>query len=406
MFRPISRLGSHATRQINFSRQLHISRVLFAQAQRQAVSTSKVLDAPIVQYVRRKVEERKKLQSELSDEALSDEDIQRVRKIRELEPLQDAWIEWNRAKESLEETSALLKDPDPTMRSMAEEEYAALMENMSQLVEDTFPSLLVPPSKTAHLSAIIELRAGVGGSESALFVGDLVRMYTRAAQSMGWDVSMISSNVLESGGIKDAIMEVKGKGAYDALRWESGVHRVQRVPATEASGRVHTSTVGVMVLPLTEEAESSADDDLFKMSDVKLEVMRARGAGGQHVNKTESAVRLTHIPTGITVSMQDERSQHQNRRRAFQILRARLMDRKLSQEVLERRDMRRSLVRSADRSEKIRTYNYAQDRVTDHRIGFSVKNLNMVMDGDGLQDFMKALQQRHHEEMLEEVLAE
>ncbi|OSC99128.1 release factor [Trametes coccinea BRFM310] len=406
MFRSISRLGFHATRQINFSRQLHIARVLLAQAQRQAGSTSKALDAPIVQYVKRKVEERQKLQSELSDEALSDEDIQRVRKIRELEPLQDAWTEWNRAKESLEETSALLNDPDPTMRSMAEEEYAALTENMNQLVENTFPSLLIPPSQTAHLSAIIELRAGVGGSESALFVGDLVRMYTRAAQSMGWDVSVISSNVLESGGIKDAIMEVKGKGAYDALRWESGVHRVQRVPATEASGRVHTSTVGVMVLPLTEEAESSADDDLFKMSDVKLEVMRARGAGGQHVNKTESAVRLTHIPTGITVSMQDERSQHQNRRRAFQILRARLMDRKLSQEVLERRDMRRSLVRSADRSEKIRTYNYAQDRVTDHRIGLSVKNLNMVMDGDGLQDFMRALQERHQEEMLEEVLSE
>ncbi|KAI0352691.1 release factor [Trametes cingulata] len=403
MFRSISAL--HAFRQVRQSRHFHVCKAALAQAQRSAVAPAQ--DAPIVQYVKRKVEERRRLQSELSEDALSVDDIRRVRKIRELEPLQEAWAEWNRAKQSLEETLPLLNDPDPTMRSMAEEEYAALSENMNNLVENTFPTLLVPPSDTAHLSAIIELRAGVGGSESALFVADLVRMYTRAAQAMGWDVHLVSSNILETGGMKDAIMEVKGKGVYDALRFESGVHRVQRVPATEASGRVHTSTVGVMVLPLSEEAESSsADDDLIKMDEIKLEVMRSRGAGGQHVNKTESAVRLTHIPTGITVSMQDERSQHQNRRRAFQVLRARLMDRKLNQEMLERRDLRRNLVRSADRSEKIRTYNYAQDRVTDHRLGMSLKNLTSVMDGDGLQDFIRALQQRHHDEMLEEVLAQ
>ncbi|KAI0829412.1 release factor [Trametes gibbosa] len=397
----------YARRHSRLSRSFQTGRAILAQAQRQSASTSKVQDTPIVQYVKKKVEERRKLQSELSEEALSDEDIKRVRKIRELEPLQDAWVEWTHAKQSLEETLPLLDDPDPTMRSMAEEEYAILNEAIDNLVENTFPKLLVPSSETARLSAIIELRAGVGGSESALFVGDLVRMYTRAAQAEGWDVSMISSNVLETGGIKDAIMEVKGEGVYDALRWESGVHRVQRVPATEANGRVHTSTVSVMVLPLTEDAEStSADDELFRMDEVKLEVMRARGAGGQHVNKTESAVRLTHIPTGISVSMQDERSQHQNRRRAFQILRARLMDRKLNQEMLDRRDLRRNLVRSADRSEKIRTYNYAQDRVTDHRLGMSVKNLMLVMDGGGLQDFIKALQQRHHDDMLEEVLSQ
>ncbi|KAI0663010.1 release factor [Cubamyces menziesii] len=405
MLRSIARL--HALKQARPSRSFYTCRTVLAQAQSQAGSSSGIQDAPIVQYVKRKVEERRKLESELSGEALSEEDIRRVRKIRELEPLQEAWTEWNRAKESLQETTALLNDPDPTMRSMAEEEYATLSESINTLVEDTFPSLLVPPSQTAKLSAIIELRAGVGGSESALFTADLVRMYTRAAQEMGWDVSLISSNILEAGGMKDAIMEVKGQGAYDALRWESGVHRVQRVPATEANGRVHTSTVSVMVLPLTEEAEStSSEDDLFKMSDIKLEVMRSRGAGGQHVNKTESAVRLTHIPTGITVSMQDERSQHQNRRRAFQILRARLMDLKLNQEMLERRDLRRSLVRSADRSEKIRTYNYAQDRVTDHRLGMSLKNLASVMDGEGLQDFIRALQERHRDEMLEDVLAQ
>ncbi|KAI0773842.1 peptide chain release factor 1 [Fomes fomentarius] len=402
MFRP-------ALRQVRLSRPFTTSRPTFAQAQvrRQPTNAPQADDAPIIQYVKRRIEERRRLQSEISEDALLDEDIQKVRKIRELEPLQNAWTEWTHAKQSLQETLPLLKDPDPTMRSMAEEEYALLSENMNQMVESTFPKLLVPPSRTAHLSAIIELRAGVGGSESALFVADLVRMYTRAAQSQGWDVTLLSSNNLEIGGIKDAIMEVKGKGVYDALRWESGVHRVQRVPATEASGRVHTSTVSVMVLPLNEEAENKpSEDNLFTMDEIKLEVMRSRGAGGQHVNKTESAVRLTHLPTGITVSMQDERSQHQNRRRAFQVLSARLMDRKLTQEMLDRRDLRRNLVSSVDRSEKIRTYNYAQDRVTDHRLGMSVKNLAMVMDGGGLQDFIKALQERHHDETLEAVLSD
>ncbi|PIL36735.1 hypothetical protein GSI_00424 [Ganoderma sinense ZZ0214-1] len=394
-------------RQLRLSRSFATSRAVRAQAQRQTIHSPKIEDTPIVQFVRRKIEERRKLQSELSEDALSDEDIRRVRKIKELEPLQDAWTEWRHAKQSLEETLPLLNDPDPTMRSMAEEEYTTLSETVNQMVESTFPTLLVPPSKTSHLSAIIELRAGVGGSESALFAADLVRMYTRAAQCHGWNVTMLNSNVLESGGMKDAIMEVKGEGVYDALRWESGVHRVQRVPATEANGRVHTSTVGVMVLPLTEETEPSnnSDDNLFTMDEIKLEVMRSRGAGGQHVNKTESAVRITHLPTGITVSMQDERSQHQNRRRAFQVLRGRLMDRKLNQEMIERRDTRRSLVGSVDRSEKIRTYNYAQDRVTDHRLGMSLKNLTSVMEGDALQDFLKALQQRHHDELLEDVLS-
>ncbi|KAL1946571.1 hypothetical protein VTO73DRAFT_14675 [Trametes versicolor] len=405
MFRSISKL--HALRQVGTARGFHTSKIILANAPSQTPSASNLQDPPIVQYVKRKVEERLKLQSELSQDALSAEDISRVRKIRELEPLQNAWMDWNKTKQALEETGDLLKTEDPDMRSMAEEDYAMLSDSLNTLVETTFPSLLVHTSETAHLSAIIELRAGVGGSESALFTADLVRMYTRAAQANGWDVSMISSNNLEAGGTKDAIMEIKGKGVYDALQFESGVHRVQRVPATEAKGRVHTSTVGVMVLPLTEEAESSsAEDDLFSMADIKLEVMRARGAGGQHVNKTESAVRLTHIPTGISVSMQDERSQHQNRRRAFQILRARLMDRKLNQEMLDRRALRRNLVRSADRSEKIRTYNYAQDRVTDHRIGMSVNNLSMVMEGDGLQDFISALQQRHQEELLEEAMSE
>ncbi|CAL1707324.1 unnamed protein product [Somion occarium] len=287
---------------------------------------------------------------------------------------------------------------------MANEEYASLQSQVSELLQMTFPTLVVPPSKTAHMSAIMEFKAGVGGSESALFLAEMMRMYLRLAQTFRWKTNVIASNQTENGGVKDAIVEIMGEKAYDTMRFESGVHRVQRVPATEANGRVHTSTVAVVVLPLAEESNAEAPDDLFSMDDIKIEVMRSRGAGGQHVNKTESAVRLTHIPTGITVSMQDERSQHQNRRRAFQVLRARLMDRKLTQEVVDRRDVRRNLVRSADRSEKIRTYNYAQDRVTDHRLGLSLKNLESVLEGDSLRKILDALAKKHQDDLLQEEL--
>jgi len=293
------------------------------------------------------------------------------------------------------------------MRALAAEEHTSLSQTLSSLLETTFPALLVPPSTTSHLAALLEIKSGVGGSEASLFCADLVQMYMGIADVMGWKAALLASNQTENGGMKDAIVEVKGEGVYDALRWESGVHRVQRVPATEASGRVHTSTVAIVVLPLEEESASAGEkDDVLSMDDVRIEVMRSRGAGGQHVNKTESAVRLTHVPTGITVSMQDERSQHQNRRRAIQVLRARLMDRKFSQEVVERRAVRRNLVRSADRSEKIRTYNFAQDRVTDHRLGMSVKNLASVMEGEGLQDILKALERRHEQDLLQDVLEE
>lgn len=252
-----------------------------------------------------------------------------------------------------------MDDSDEELRDMAVEENLALNSTLTWLVETEIPSLLLPPSTTSHLSAIIDLKSGVGGSEASLFLADLLRMYQRLVNSRGWEASLISQNdATEGGGVKDALLEIRGEGAYDVLRWESGVHRVQRVPTTESSGRVHTSTVAVIVLPLVEEDKQN--QEIFSIDDVKVEVMRARGAGGQHVNKTESAVRLTHIPTGITVSMQDERSQHQNKRRAFTVLRSRLMDIKLNQEMAERRATRRSLVLSADRSEKIRTYNYSQ----------------------------------------------
>ncbi|KAF8511625.1 hypothetical protein BU17DRAFT_54534 [Hysterangium stoloniferum] len=333
----------------------------------------------------------------------SKENISRMKQLNATESLQAAWDEWIQTKELLKETAQLLDDPDSTMRSLASAEYNTLSDSLKQMVETTFASLLVPPSTTSHLSALMELKSGVGGSEASLFLGDLLRMYVRLANSNRWHAQIVAQNETENGGTKDAIVEIKGEGVYDSLRWESGVHRVQRVPATESSGRVHTSTVAIVVLPLMEETDAN-DAELFSMEDVKIEVMRARGAGGQHVNKTESAVRLTHVPTGITVSMQDERSQHQNRRRAFQVLSSRLMDQKIMRDIAERRATRRNLVRTADRSEKIRTYNYAQDRVTDHRIGLTMMNLTSVMEGDGLQVFIDALKKNHYENSMEDML--
>ncbi|EPQ51562.1 release factor [Gloeophyllum trabeum ATCC 11539] len=363
-------------------------------------------NAKILRVVEKKVAERANLLKSVN-ESSGHNDIARSKQLKELEPLKEAWDDWSQTLQLLNETTSLLHDADPSMRALAADEHAELTTKLQAYLTHTFPALLLSSSSpTAHLHALLELKAGVGGSEAALFLAELLRMYTRFAGARRWAAHVASANKTDEGGVKDAVLEVRSAGAYEWLRWESGVHRVQRVPATEASGRVHTSTVAVVVLPLVEEAEPSPADDLFKMEDVKIEVMRARGAGGQHVNKTESAVRLTHIPTGITVSMQDERSQHQNKRRAFQILRARLMDIRLTQEMAQRRDARRSLVRTADRSEKIRTYNYAQDRVTDHRLGLSLMNLESVMEGNGLETFVEAMRERHAEETLEMMLEE
>ncbi|KAF9076235.1 hypothetical protein BDP27DRAFT_1314102 [Rhodocollybia butyracea] len=333
----------------------------------------------------------------------SPEDIDILRQLKESEPLQETWDDWTSTLKVLDDMKPLLSDPDPAMKALALEETTELDQKLSAMLKQTFPSLLIPPSTTEKLSALVELKSGVGGTESSLFLETMLRMYMRFSQNNSWKAAIVANNENEGGGVKDAIVEIKGPGAYDALRWESGVHRVQRVPATESAGRVHTSTVAVIVLPVIEEQDVQKEE-LFSMDDIKLEVMRARGAGGQHVNKTESAVRLTHIPTGISVSMQDERSQHQNKRRAFQVLSARLMDRKITREIAERRATKNSLIKSADRSEKIRTYNYAQERVTDHRIGLSIMNLASVIEGDGLQDFADALKQDFEASTMEDML--
>ncbi|QRV78540.1 peptide chain release factor 1 [Ceratobasidium sp. AG-Ba] len=334
------------------------------------------------------------------------EQIRRSKLLKEVETLDKTWKEWLAAREAFLQSEQLLEDPDPELRALATDEQASLLNTLQKLASERFPSLLIQNSPTASYGAIMELKAGVGGSESALFLGDLSRMYARFAATHRFGCEWVEKNEAGvGGGIKDAILEIKGEGAYDLLRWESGVHRVQRVPATEAQGRVHTSTVAVVVLPAIEgEANENEADDILDPKDVRTDVMRSRGAGGQHVNRTESAVRLTHEPTGITVSMQDSRSQHQNRAKAWLILRARLLDRKIQADIAARRAVRRDLVKGADRSEKVRTYNFAQDRVTDHRVGISIKNLVSVLEGDALEDIIQALQRDHEASVMEELL--
>ncbi|KAG8681656.1 hypothetical protein FRC08_015501 [Ceratobasidium sp. 394] len=363
----------------------------------------------LLRVVEKRVQEKVKAEKELSEnlEMVVKDQIGRLRLVKEVEPLERTWKEWLAAREAFSQSELLLSDPDPELRALAADEQTELLKTLQTLASDTFPSFLLRTSPTSSYGAIIELKSGVGGSESALFLGDLSRMYTRFAATSKFRCEWVEKNELEGsrGGIKDAILEVKGEGAYDALRWESGVHRVQRVPATETQGRVHTSTVAVVVLPVVEgDANENEADDIIDPKDVRTDVMRSRGAGGQHVNRTESAVRLTHEPTGITVSMQDSRSQHQNRAKAWLILRARLLDRKIQADIAARRAVRRDLVRGADRSEKVRTYNFAQDRVTDHRVGVTIKNLASVLEGDALGDIIRALQRDHEASVMEELL--
>ncbi|KAH7338013.1 peptide chain release factor 1 [Rhizoctonia solani] len=356
----------------------------------------------LLRVVEKRVAERTRAERELSEnpEMSMKDQIARSRLLKQLEPLDRTWNEWLSARETFLQSESLLSDTDPELRALAEDEQAESLGKLQTLASETFPSLLLRASSTSAHGAAIELKAGAGGSESALFLGDLARMYTRYAAAHRYSCEWIEKNEMEAarGGIKDAILEIKGEGSYDALRWESGVHRVQRVPATETQGG------SILVLPVIEGVSETEADDIVDPKDVRTDVMRSRGAGGQHVNRTESAVRLTHEPTGITVSMQDSRSQHQNRAKAWMILRARLLDRKLQAEMEARRAVRRDLVKGADRSEKVRTYNYAQDRVTDHRVGLTIKNLESVMEGDALEEIIHALQRDHDATVMEDLL--
>jgi len=277
----------------------------------------------------------------------------------------------------LGDARAILQDnADAELQALAQDEVRRLEERKAQL-DAEIQELLTPRDPRDEKDVIVEVRAGAGGEEAALFAGDLMRMYARYAERHGWQVEMMDASETEIGGFREVIFAVKGRGAYSRLRLESGVHRVQRVPETEAQGRIHTSTATVAVLPEAEEVEVEIDP-----ADLRVDTYRSGGAGGQHINKTESAVRITHLPTGIVVTCQDERSQHKNRDKAMRVLRARLQARRMSESQEEVARSRRSQVGTGDRSERVRTYNFPQGRVTDHRIGFTTHRLTELLDGD------------------------
>ena len=287
------------------------------------------------------------------------------------------------------------QEPDPELVELALADAERLTPEISRLESD-LQVALIPPDPLDNRDTIVEIRAGTGGDEAALFAADLLRMYQRYAESRGWSIETVSLSEGKVGGVKDAVFKVKGESAYGRLRHESGVHRVQRVPATEAQGRIHTSAATVAILPEAEELDVIIDE-----SDLKVDVFRSSGPGGQSVNTTDSAVRITHLPTGVVVQCQDQKSQLQNKIKAMDVLRARLLDRIVAEQEAERARERRSMVGTGDRSAKIRTYNFPQNRVTDHRINFTTHRLEEVLQGDldEIIDRLRAayLEERHGE---------
>jgi peptide chain release factor 1 len=302
-----------------------------------------------------------------------------------LEDVVRTYQEYKRVQDELADTRSLLReDSSPEMLELAEQEVNSLQHEAEEL-ERSLRVFLLPKDPNDEKNVIVEIRAGTGGEEAGLFAGDLYRMYTRYAEKRGWKTEILSANATGIGGFKEVIFLVEGRGAYSQLKYESGVHRVQRVPVTESSGRIHTSAATVAILPETDEVEVTIDPD-----DLRIDVYRSAGHGGQSVNTTDSAVRITHLPTGLVVTCQDERSQLQNKQRALAILRARLYDMEQSKQLAEMDQARRSQVRSGDRSEKIRTYNFPQNRVTDHRIGLTSHRLEAILDGE-LDEFLYEL---------------
>ncbi len=320
------------------------------------------------------------------------------RELSEIEGLTGEILRLRRSEAELAEMSALLDDAstDAEMRALAEDERIRLKAEVEAL-EQSIRIGLLPRDSADERGIIVEVRAGTGGDEAAIFAGDLFRMYQRYAALKGWTVEIASESEGVMGGYKEVIAEINGRGVYGRLKFESGVHRVQRVPDTEASGRIHTSAATVAVLPLAEEVDLDIPVD-----DIRIDVMRAGGAGGQHVNKTESAVRMTHLPSGIVVMMQEERSQHKNRAKAMAILRARLFEMKRQKLADERSADRKSQVGSGDRSERIRTYNFPQGRVTDHRINLTLYRIEEIVEGSGLDDVIEPLIADHQASLLAE----
>ena len=305
-----------------------------------------------------------------------------VKEMGEIEPIVKKYKEYKQAKEDIADAREMLDDGDEEMRELAKMELAEKEELIKQY-EEELKVLLLPKDPNDEKNVILEIRAGTGGEEAALFGADLLRMYTRYAERNRWKTELIDMNETGLGGVKEAVMLIKGKGAYSRLKFESGAHRVQRVPETESSGRIHTSTATVAVLPEAEDVEVEIDP-----GDLEIETIKSSGAGGQHVNKTESAIRLLHKPTGIVIECQDERSQFKNRDKAMMLLRAKLFDLKSREQNEKIASERRSQVGTGDRSERIRTYNFPQGRVTDHRIGLTLYSIETFVNGaiDGMID--------------------
>lgn len=325
------------------------------------------------------------LQAQLADPGVYGDAVRLrdvTRELKELEPIVAAYHAWRAAQASRTDAEELLHDPD--LRELAQEEFAAARAECERL-ERELTLLLLPKDPNDHRNVILEIRSGVGGEESALFAGTLLRMYTMYAQSRGWRCETVNLSETELGGVKECSVLIEGEGAFSRLKFESGVHRVQRVPETESGGRIHTSAATVAVLPEAEEVDVEIDP-----KDLQIDTYRSSGAGGQHVNKTESAIRITHLPTGLVVECQDERSQYKNKDKAMKVLRSRLYERELARREEAEAASRRSQVGSGDRSERIRTYNFPQGRVTDHRIGLTLYKIDAILDG-GLDELIDAL---------------
>ena len=324
------------------------------------------------------------IEAELASGPAADQFVKLSKEYAEMEPVVRPIIAYRKLQRELEDAREMAASGDPELAEMAEAEVAELEERLETMTQE-IRILLLPKDAADEKSVILEVRAGTGGDEAALFAGDLFRMYQRYADLQGWKFTVMEESPGEAGGYKEAVANISGKGVYARLKFESGVHRVQRVPATEASGRIHTSAATVAVLPEVEDIDID-----IKAEDIRIDTMRSSGAGGQHVNTTDSAVRITHLPTGIVVTS-SEKSQHQNRANAMKVLRARLFEAQRDARDSARSEARREQVGSGDRSERIRTYNFPQGRVTDHRINLTLYKLDKVIEGEALDELVSAL---------------
>lgn len=327
------------------------------------------------------------VEAQLGSAPEADEFVRLSKEYADLSPVVEVAREFLAAQQERDDLQAILSDPenDPEMEELAREELAELDTSMEQQ-QERLKILLLPKDAADEKSAILEIRAGTGGDEAALFAGDLFRMYQRYGEAKGWKIELMSVSEADLGGYKEIIANIKGKGVFARFKFESGVHRVQRVPETESGGRIHTSAATVAVLPEAEDVDIEIED-----KDLRIDVYRASGPGGQSVNTTDSAVRITHLPTGLVVTQQDEKSQHKNKAKAMMVLRARLYDAERQRVDAERAADRRDQVGSGDRSERIRTYNFPQGRVTDHRINLTLYKLDKILEGIGLDEIVDAM---------------